>query len=85
MKTGITEIIGRTIKGVLVKEGDGSNVMLIFSDGTYYEFYSDSLINGCAGVDFGGMKEAMKVAEHRQVVMKLELPPVRPLNLSGRL
>lgn len=44
MITGAKKIIGKTIAGVVVKESDHnpkSQVFLIFSDNTSYEFYSD--------------------------------------------
>ncbi len=44
MITGAKKIIGKTIAGVVVKESDHfpkSQVFLIFSDNTSFEFYSD--------------------------------------------
>jgi hypothetical protein len=43
----MSHIVGKTISGVIVKEGDEtprSQVFLLFTDGTYYELYSDSRI-----------------------------------------
>ncbi len=59
MKDGIKQIMGKTIKGVVVKEDiypSESQVFLIFTDGTYYEFYSKK-ISGTSEVDRGGLKE----------------------------
>jgi len=65
MKSGIKEIVGKTIKGVIVSNSHFSNtrVFLVFSDNTYYELYEfQSKIVGAGGVDKGGMKEARNYA-----------------------
>lgn len=44
MKDGAKEILGKTITGVVIKAGGmppKSQLFLVFSDGTYYEFYCD--------------------------------------------
>src|SRR5262249_23064620 len=53
-------ILSKTIGGVIVKEGDvtpRSQVFLLFTDGTYYEMYSDTRIEGTKGVDKGGPEQ----------------------------
>jgi hypothetical protein len=67
MKSGIGQIIGRTVEAVLTHErGDGTpprhQVFLIFTDGSYYELYGDN-INCCGGVSMkGGLKAALDYA-----------------------
>jgi len=54
MTGAISHILGKTISGVIVKEGDETprgQVFLLFADGTYYELYSDARIQGTKGVD----------------------------------
>lgn len=48
IKPDLTKIVGKTITGILLKEnvkGFGSQpqtmLLLVFSDGTFYEFYGD--------------------------------------------
>ncbi len=47
IKDGIKDIVGKKIKGVVVKESYSLNrsprsqVFLLFSDDTYYEFYTE--------------------------------------------
>ena len=61
MKSGVKQIIGKTISGVVVKESKNSprtQLFLLFNDGTYYEFYSGlGDICGAGGVDRGGIHE----------------------------
>jgi hypothetical protein len=62
VKSGAREVVGRRISGVIAKEGKGSprsQVFLLFDDGTYYEFYSDSPIRGTGGVDRGGYESVL--------------------------
>lgn len=59
MKSGIKEILGKRVRGVVVKESKGnapaSSVFLIFDDGTYFELWGD--VHGAGGVDRGGEQE----------------------------
>ena len=62
MKSGVQEIVGRRIAGVIVKEAierPQSQVFLLFDDGTYYEFYGYEPILGTGGVDRGGCAEVL--------------------------
>ena len=59
MKDGIYEIKGKMISDVAYKIG-GSNepksqVILVFTDGTYFEFYSE-FIDGISGCRDGGLE-----------------------------
>ena len=50
MRDDLQNIVGKQIKGVVVTEGESdprSQVFLIFSDETYYEFYSLCAISEC--------------------------------------
>ena len=65
MKSGVSEIIGKTIKGVVVstrnKNTPREQVFLVFDDGTYFEFYGKEFT--CAsGLDKGGVGEALRYA-----------------------
>ena len=67
MKEAIKEIVGKTIKGVIVTEGKESpqsQVFLVFSDNTYYELYTpgSTTISGAGGIDKGGMQKARDYA-----------------------
>lgn len=60
MKDGAKEILGKTIKGVVIATATGpdrpaSRLFLVFADGTYFEFYSDTNIRPTGGVDPGGL------------------------------
>jgi hypothetical protein len=65
MDHAIKGIVGKTIKGIVVKKSEvsqpRSQVFLVFDDDTHYEFYSTEKINGIKGIDPGGMG---KVKEH---------------------
>ena len=64
MRSGIREIIGKTISGVLVSEcpeEPRTQVFLVFADGTHYELWG--WINSASGVDRrGGMELAERSA-----------------------
>jgi len=61
MTSGLTELVGKTIRGVVVKEGGPGprgQVFLVCSDNTYYEFFSgDSAIEGSSHMFDGGMED----------------------------
>ncbi len=53
-------IVGKTISGIVIKEGDSptTQLFLLFDDGTYYEFYSlGGPIATSSGLIPGGRKE----------------------------
>jgi hypothetical protein len=67
MKDAIKEVVGKTVKGVIVTEGEKgphSQVFLVFSDNTYYELYTSNsmTISGAGGIDKGGMQAARAYA-----------------------
>jgi hypothetical protein len=74
MKSQIREILGKKISGVVVKEGEDepkTQIFLLFSDGTHYEFYG--IIHGTGGVDRGGIKEVRQymASKNRKIVLEV--------------
>ncbi len=72
---GFEKMIGKRIKGVVVKESSSDlprvQVFLLFTDDTYFEFYG-STISGCNDVDHGGL-EAVKsymAGPHRKIILE---------------
>lgn len=65
MKNGVSKILGKTITNVVVASKEKpprQQVFLVFSDGTYFEFYG-AQFNCAAGIDRGGVADAVKCAE----------------------
>jgi hypothetical protein len=66
MKDAVRQILGKTIKSVIVSEENKSSpstqVFLLFDDDTYYEFYGSPL-SGTGGVNKGGENAVMRYAE----------------------
>lgn len=77
MKSGISQIIGRTISSVAVIQNNhapSNQVFLVFTDGTYYEFWGNEF--SCAGgIDQGGMEAAL---DYATTVMRAESIRVYP-------
>lgn len=63
MKSGLNDIIGKTITDVIVARNDrgdpANQVFLVFDDGTYFEFWG-AQFNCNSGVDRGGVAEVVK-------------------------
>lgn len=83
MKPAVKNIIGKEITGVFVREASSwqyrpqTQLFLIFSDGTYYEFYSDSNITGAGGVDKGGIEEVKKyMPKHFKIIAEYSIKDV---------
>jgi len=72
MKSGIKQIIGKIISGVIVKESGGSprqQVFLIFNDGTYFELYGNS-ITCCSGLNGGTADDVRRyMADSHKIVV----------------
>ena len=70
-------IVGKTIKGVVVKESDWKNprsqIFLLFDDNTYYEFYSASTIRGIHGIDKGGMDTVKNYMPENKIILEYEI------------
>lgn len=61
------EILGKTIKGVIVKQNmkgtfPGMSVHLVFTDNTSYEIYTDYRLNFAGGLDKGDIDIVRKYA-----------------------
>jgi hypothetical protein len=71
-KAAVADIIGKTIKHVVVKEGERqprSQVFLVFTDGSYYEFYSATAeIVGAGGLDVGGIEAVRGYLPEQRIV-----------------
>ncbi|HWE42942.1 MAG TPA: hypothetical protein VG432_10570 [Gemmatimonadaceae bacterium] len=71
-KPAVADIIGKTIEHIVVKEGDRqprSQVFLVFTDGSYYEFYSATgAIVGAGGLDVGGIEAVRGYLPGQRVV-----------------
>lgn len=65
MKSGIENILGKTITKVIVsekKEVSHRQVFLIFSDDTYFEFYGKNF-SGASNIDLGGIEDVKQFVE----------------------
>ncbi len=72
MKTEIKKIIGKTIKGVAVGEGQRgsqSQIFIIFTDNTFYEIYSENQISVASGLKQGGINAVLKSLPPKNEVM----------------
>ncbi len=76
MNTVIKDIVGKTIKGIVVKESVKKNptsqVFLLFHDDTYYELYCDSVINGAKGINKGGMDAIINYMPGNEIILEYE-------------
>lgn len=64
MKSGIENIIGKTVSNVVVADKEKPpyrQVFLVFSDNTYFELYGK--FTGAGGVDRGGVEDVIEYAE----------------------
>lgn len=54
IKNGIFEVLGKTVKEIIVNEGCGPypeyHLFLVFDDDSYYEFYGGGHINSAGGL-----------------------------------
>ena len=60
MKSGVAEIVGKQVTGVIVAKNSRApeqQLFLTFSDGTYFEIWGSSF-NCAGGVDKGGVQSA---------------------------
>ncbi len=77
MRSGFKNIVGKTIKGIVVKGSDFKNpksqIFLLFSDNTYYEFYCDSTIKGNHGIDKGGIDIVKNYISENKIILEYEI------------
>jgi hypothetical protein len=87
MKAGVKEatqgITGKTITGVLFKPSGGfSQVLLVFSHDTYYEFYaSPGEIKGATGISQGGIEAVRQIAAVNNALLFEAIPDQPQLSL----
>jgi len=64
------QLIGKTIAHIILKEGDSpaSQLFLLFTDGTYYEFYGGPL-TGASGIDRGTLEDVRRYMSSRQEIV----------------
>ena len=64
-------LVGKTLAHVVVKEGKGptGQLFLVFTDGTYFEFYSGASITGRRAVDVGGREDVLAYMAPGQAVV----------------
>lgn len=71
MLRGLEQLKGKTIENVVVAKGAKApkvQVFLQFTDGTYYEFYSDWDIRSSSSLGEGGVAEIRQNAAHNDIV-----------------
>ena len=82
--TAIRDIVGKRIRGVIVKKcptPPRAQIFLMFDDRTFYEIWSSVEISSASGLDRGGRDEAVwYMAEATSVVFEVwaeESNPIR--------
>jgi hypothetical protein len=71
VKGSIRELVGRTITGVIVKFGGPvrQQIFLLFSDGTWFEFYSSERMNYSGTLSVGGADEVRDYMRDVQTIV----------------
>jgi hypothetical protein len=71
-------IVGKTIAHVVVKKRPGqprSQLFLLFTDGTYYEFFSpEGDLEGASAIDQGGLAEVRRYQGAKWIVLQASAP-----------
>lgn len=59
LEAALPAILGKTIAHVAIapQPHNGSRLYLVFTDGTYYEFYAIDSMSGARGVSAGGLED----------------------------
>jgi hypothetical protein len=84
MLSGLTELVGKTISGVIVKEGGAGprgQVFIVCSDNTYYEFFSGyAPIEGMGHMVSGGVDDVKACLDAADINCEVAdtLPRARP-------
>jgi hypothetical protein len=79
MKNQVSQIVGKTITAVLMLEAKSypqDQVMLVFDDGTHYEFYGNDIHN-TGGLNQGGLHEVWDYVRANQRAVLLEAKLVK--------
>ena len=71
MKGSICDLVGRSITGVIVKQGStvAQQVFLLFSDGTYFEFYSRERMSYSGSLQHGGADAVRNYMANTQTIV----------------
>lgn len=66
--TSLPKLAGKTIANVIVAEGTSpvSQLFFVFTDGTYYEFFSESAIDGGTQIHSGDAEHVRALARGSQ-------------------
>ena len=64
----LPQLIGKTLAHIVIKEGASgrSQLLLVFSDDTYYEFYCTVSMEGASAIDGGGYGAALAYCHPQQ-------------------
>jgi hypothetical protein len=72
-------IVGKTIAHLVVKKRPEpvqprSQLFLVFTDGTYYEFFTDGDLAGASAIDRGGLAEVRQYLGAKWIVLQASAP-----------
>jgi hypothetical protein len=78
MRAAAPGMVGKTIAHVVVKHRPTkplSQLFLVFTDGTYYEFFSsDGHLQGASAIDAGGLEEVRRYGGEEWIVLQASAP-----------
>lgn len=72
MSPGVTEMLGRTVTGVLMLgySRERFRVLIAFEDGTHYEIHGEGRVQGRSAVDEGGWDYILASAQRDAAVVE---------------
>jgi hypothetical protein len=78
MRAAAPGMVGKTIAHVVVKHRPKrplSQLFLVFTDGTYYEFFcADGWIVGASAIDVGGLDDVRRYGGEQWIVLQASAP-----------
>jgi hypothetical protein len=78
MRAAAPGMVGKTIAHVVVKHRPKrplSQLFLVFTDGTYYEFFCpDGSIVGASAIDVGGLDDVRRYGGEQWIVLQASAP-----------
>jgi len=78
MRTAAPGIVGKTVAHVVVKHRARkplSQLFLVFTDGTYYEFFcADGFLEGASAIDAGGLDDVRRYGGEQWIVLQASAP-----------
>jgi hypothetical protein len=78
MGAAAPDIVGKTISAIVLKrrpQRPVGQLFLVFTDGTYYEFFSScDDINGASGIHTGGLEAARRYGGDQWIVLEAAQP-----------